>query len=370
MDYAKLFLERVQTRANIGKIENESLIIKEIGLKLHVNSTEVSPNVCIVHYQMTYPAFNEILCDHINAVGENPSEIVDLAAYQFLGLVLLPIFKGLSREDKSILKQEFFGQSKEYIECPSELVQIGSDVVNPASYDLYDLIQDDILKFIGFKQVYFIRILASKNKGDITYGVLIDDEPIPELSMKIKPYAEALNDGGTFISRTQTVTLWGRTGTPAPFSFSTIASLLHLDILPEFLKLGPNSQAQYEAIYDLILEKIGDKNLAQDIYALIPEVACEVFFEGRFRFNQTIAIINGKNNTNLYSSQLSVYRYLRIAISLFMDDHPITEEDALNLFGRSSRWSALIVELEKDENLEEVKSSMLALIVDEDYIIY
>ncbi len=370
MDYAKLFLERVQTRANIGSIENDSLIIKEIGLILTVNSIDIEENACLVNYQMTYPAFNEILCDVIPVLGDTEQELIDMAAFQFLALCLLPIFKGLSREDKSIITQELFGQKAEFIECSSELLQMGSDAVNPASHDLYDLIKDDLLQYIGFKQIYFIRIYAAKNNTKPIYEVRIDDEIIPELSLKIKDYAHALQNTEAHISRIQTVTLWGKNGIKAPFNFPFIRNLCHEHILGEYLKLGANSQEQYEAIYETILKHVEDAHLAQDIYALIPEIACEVFFEGKFWFNQTIALVNGKNNINIYSSQLSLYRYLKIAISQYIDEHNINEQDALNLFGRSSRWSALTQELERDENIVEIKSSMLALIVDEDYILY
>ncbi len=370
MDYAKLFLERVQTRANIGTIENDSLIIKEIGLILTVNSIEMEEKTCLVNYQMTYPAFNEILCDIIPVLGESEQELIDMAAFQFLALCLLPIFKGLSREDKSIINQDLFGQKAEFIACPSELLQMGSDAVNPVSHDLYDLIKEDLLKYIGFKQIYFIRIYAAKNNNVPLFEVRIDDEIIPELSLKIQDYAQSLNNSAEHISRIQTITLWGKNGIKAPFNFPFIRSLCHDVIIKEFLKLGANSQEQYEAIYDTILKKVEDKNMAQDIYALIPEIACEVFFDGKYTFNQSIALINGKNNININSSQLALYRYLKIAIAQYIDENDINEQDALNLFGRSSRFSALSQELERNEDITEIKSSMLALIVDEDYIIY
>ena len=113
------------------------------------------------------------------------------------------------------------------------------------------------------------------------------------------------------------------------------------------------------------------KDLATELFFLIPEIYCEVIINS-VKYNDIIVIMKDNGEVeSIHSTQMRVYNYIKEAIYTHLDrEHP-SDEKIFNVISLSARYLSISNALEKGEKeLKDIDRDYLTIHVDKSYKLF
>lgn len=364
-------LEEIKTLCNKGEINQDTIYFNDIDLTIKLIQLESTSQLMRVDFVMTYNKYNQEINESLLAVGDNETHTSNKLANQFINIILNPIFNVLSDNNSKLISHNILNNSCNFKFLSSEVLVTGevdgdqSARVYPNG--LYDVIKDNLMDYIGFHKVYFVNMLISTTFVNTTVLVKVNGEPVDKLSRILTENANKLDIKSIFYSEQQSIVLWQEGEISPPFDYNSIADICYNIAMPMF---EVSTKENYDDIYDKILSKVNDENIARDIFLLVPEILCEIVFESTTEFEDRVTLVNGDKLFEVRTCQLRLYEYIKKAISSYIMENDPSRDAILNAYSFSARYNCIEKALINQTDLSKVANISFALQINDDYTIY
>lgn len=347
---------------------HNTLNIYSLNLKISVYLNNVQQNMVQAIFSIEHPEFEEEIIESVAGAGENTKRALESAANNFYESIMIPLLAGLNGVDSE--KVEVLLQKKLHIlkKYESDIVCVGKrESMYTHRESLYDRIKDKLPQYIGTKKVYMIKIFASFSIDKYICEVRLNGVLIPTLTEIIEEYARGWENIGSYYTEKQCVFFVQDDTTYEICPYSRKEAI---DGALKFIKLFESGK-EYEAIYEDRESFAKTKDLAAELFFLIPEIYCEVIINN-VKYSDIVVIMKESGEVeSVHTSQMRVYNYIKEAIYTHLDrEHP-SDEKIFNVISLSARYLSISSVLEKgEEELENLNSAYLTIPVDKNYKLF
>lgn len=347
---------------------HNTLNIYSLNLKISVYLNNVQQNMVQAIFSIEHPEFEEEIIESVAGAGENTKRALESAANNFYESIMIPLLAGLNGVDSE--KVEVLLQKKLHIfkKYESDIVCVGKrESMYTHRESLYDRIKDKLPQYIGTKKVYMIKIFASFSIDKYICEVRLNGVLIPALTEIIEKYARGWENIGSYYTEKQCVFFVQDDTTYEICPYSRKEAI---DGALRFIKLFESGK-EYEAIYEDRESFAKTKDLAAELFFLIPEIYCEVIINN-VKYSDIVVIMKESGEVeSVHTSQMRVYNYIKEAIYTHLDrEHP-SDEKIFNVISLSARYLSISSALKKgEEELENLNSAYLTIPVDKNYKLF
>lgn len=363
-------LNEIKSIAKSGEVAGDTVKFKADGVEITLLQLESTSQLMRVDFTINYINYNQYINESILAIGDNETHTMQKLAGQIVTLVLEPTFNAINSKGE-VISHTILNNSCKFKSNSSNVIVTGevdgdqSARVYPDG--LYSIIKDSLMEYIGFHKVYFVNMLISTTFVNTSVIVKVNGEPIDKLTRILTEKANTLDVKSLYYSEQQSVVLWQEGETSAPFDYVMVEDICSSIAMPMFEKA---TKENYDNIYDEILAKVNDENLARDIFLLVPEILCEIIFESSTEFEDKVTLVNGETLTEVRTCQLRLYEYIKKAISNYIIEVDPDREAILNAYGFSARYNCIEKALINQTDLSKVANISFALQINDEYTIY
>lgn len=369
----EVFLSEVKILSGKGEISQDTIKFPEQGFQIKIVQLESTSQLMRVDFIMTYIKYNQDIHESMLAVGDNETHTMKKLAEQLQTFMLNPMFEAVNSNGTSnnTLTHTILNNSCNFTPLLSEVLVTGEvdGEQNARVYPngLYAIINDSLMDYIGFHKVYFVNMLISTTFVNTSVIVKVNGEPIEKLSTILTKNAKQLDVKSLYYSEQQTLVLWQDGEINAPFDYYVIDDICKNVAMPMFEKA---TKENYDNIYDEILAKVNDENLARDIFLLVPEILCEIVFESSTEFEDKVTLVNGETLVEIRTCQMRLYEYIKKAISNYIIEVDPERDAVLNAYSFSARYNCIEKALINQTDLSKIVNISFALQINDDHTIY
>ena len=129
-----------------------------------------------------------------------------------------------------------------------------------------------------------------------------------------------------------------------------------------------SSEDDYKNVYNRIYGLTEEKNLAKELYLLIPEIYCQMILNVKSK--NKIHIIKNNVMRDFNKSQIRSYGYIEEAIFEYISKKKPTQQQIVRVISCSSTFNAINKSIQHGGKLENIMLSGITYSVDEDYTLY
>lgn len=301
-------------------IENKSVYCPKADLTITPIIGDLTPQSAVLDFYIDCPKWDKTLYECSAGMGSEPSQALGMASGSFLFTFINVIFKMELEADTQMTERfsaDFAGNVHNWRVYLSDVVGMGNcpKVDSPRFY--WDLLKEEIVKRLGNQKLCYVKVYGAKAYGQVTGECRIDDVKSDELSDLVAKEIEKWDTEGFashkmfFFIRQEDSTVtpypyWGKEGEALLAEKVKTAALL-------FQKV--NSEEEYNALTENLVNALDDTTLAQECFSFLPEICAEHAFE-EMRCSEKFDIsIEGKKTVTCYKNQLADYH--RIGNALF-----------------------------------------------------
>lgn len=187
-----------------------------------------------------------------------------------------------------------------------EIVGMGNNPYVPGDY-YWNLLQEAIPNYLSGRSLVCLKIFGSKNGDEITAECRVNDVVSHTLSKLLQASVQQWPAEG-FASHKQFF-LFSSEDTKYPYSQEQIHTYVN-----KAVALFCDPQTAYSEIYAKLAEYTGDADLADELYAFIPELCAARAFE-KITFPDEIKIQAGSRKITCTSWQVTSYYMIDAALS-------------------------------------------------------
>lgn len=286
-------------------IEGNRLVLPEWNISVIPKVAEIRENYCNTYYYVLSPDWDMPLYECSVAMGADMKSAMGMAQGGFIFGIGNAIGAMMRDENARELETEFAGNKHKWKVYLGNIVGMGK-VPQQAEADIYwKALQEGIAKRIGNQKLCYVKIYgATIGDGTYTGECRINDVKIDELSEIVEEMVKAW--GTTeFGSHKQFFMIKQEKETTLdyPFTWEEIAQKTEIAMkLFEDCK----TEEEYEVLEQSIEQAVGDRDLAWELYAFIPEICAQNAFD-KIKYPETVAFYNGGNSIQYYKTQLASY---------------------------------------------------------------
>lgn len=341
--------------------QENGLYFPNISLKLQVIVPETQEDSIKAFFVFTHPDFFEPMIDAINGYGNTISEQLKSIVYHVLYSVIPVILDSLSSTSKNTLSA-FILEQEHIFEIHCGNLYLNGDIKNNRLPDFWTRYQNDIIKRLGTKNIYWIKFYADRRQLNTDCEVSINDEIILDLTSNLKQYLSSSDFDGIDVLK-QVIMLVQIPKTRISYPFTRIDITKFTSEAIHLFESG----LEYDSIYDRLFSIIQDEHLALELFYLIPELYCGIIFPS---VPCTEAFYLYDSDTHLiYPSQLRSYQHIEKTIYEHIQEDKPSQEEIMNVIGVSSRLHAMNAALEKGSDLKDVTMASFAIPTSGFYIV-
>lgn len=370
-DYTKehILLNKIIDLAGMGNYEYNIIYFYSLNLKITLFLSSQREGVANAAFVLSHPESDDDIVESVAAIGKNTIEALERVAESFYMTVLKPLLKALANSKKDSIQTTLNGKKHLFYKYESEILYVGSRKIENGYQNLYDLLKDDILNYLGTKKLYLIKIYAAFSANEYICEVRINGIIIPSLTEKIRKYAQTWREQGNYYTEKQCIVFLQDDST---FELCPFTKKEVIDYTKNVIKLFEKveNDDMYYDVYDETLKMTGDKNLATDLFYLIPEIYCRVVFNN-LKFKEDIMLLKrSKAAEKLCCYQMRNYSYIEEGIYNYLEDESPDNEKLYSVITLSASYNGLVKAENDKSKLEDITLGMIGVPVEDDYILY
>lgn len=342
-------------------IDGNIILLPEWNITVVPRVAEIRENYCNTYYYVLSPDWDMPLYECSVAMGPDIKSALGMAQGGFAFGIGNAIGTMMRDENARELETEFAGNMHKWKVYLGNIVGMGK-VPQGTEADVYwNALCEGIGKRIGNQKLCYVKIYgANIGNGDYTGECRINDVKIDELSDIVE---KMVREWGTteFGSHKQffMIKQEAETTLPYPFTWEDISQKTEIAIrLFEDCK----TQEEYEEYEQNLENIIGDKDLAWELYAFIPEICAQNAFD-KINYPETLSFYNGGDSVEYYKTQIA--SYYAILDGVFKTLGSGVLKDADNVYREyisiSSIWSVICAAKEKGSDIENQESTRLCI---------
>ena len=350
--------------------ENNVLVSEKNGITVNVDFgyKNIVKGVTLlqVNFTVTHKCFDEDMVESVAGVGNNVDSALQQATENFMQAVLVPVEQVLESRDTQTIKTELWGEihTFEMSDTDRELTTKRTDK-NKKS--LWSLVEKLVPKYLGNKKAYWIKLFVSCSEENSISEARINNILCPELTDILNKYAEEWENRKDYHSEKLFVFMVqsDETYKEPCFTRSQIKNFTTQSI-KIFEEIG--SEDDYKNVYNRIYGLTEEKNLATELYLLIPEIYCQMILNVKSK--NKIHIIKNNVMRDFNKSQIRSYGYIEEAIFEYISKKKPTQQQIVRVISCSSMFSAINKSIQHGGKLENIMISGITYSVDDDYTLY
>lgn len=364
----KFLLEHLHNSFAVKDIvEDETIKLPDWNISIQPYVSEMNNNVITTNYYISSPDWDETLYECSTGMGSDHHQALGMSQGSFLFGIMDSISKMINNEFPHRLQSEFGGHVHNWSAYLGNIVGMG-DVPNDSDPNVYwDALKEHIAKRIGNQKICYIKIYgANIGNGNIIGECRINDIKSEELSDIVAEIVKTW-DTTNFGSHKQFVMLKqdDETYIEQPFTKADISNAAKSAmILFEKIK-----DEEYEYFPQMLEELVGDKNLAWELYAFIPEICAQNAFN-KLNYPESIMMNYNDEKHEYYLTQLFSYCAIHRGVFETLDSGILQDTNKVyqEYISVSSICSVICSARESGRNLEEDGGSFAILYnFDDDY---
>lgn len=350
--------------------ENNVLVSEKNGITVNVDFgyKNIVKGVTLlqVNFTVTHKYFDEDMIESVAGVGNNVDLALQQATENFMQAVLVPVEQVLEGRDTQTIKTELWGEIHTF-EMSDTDRELTTKRVDENKKPLWSLVEKLVPKYLGNKKAYWIKLFVSCSEENSISEARINNILCPELTDILNKYAKEWENRKEYHSEKLFVFMVqaDETYKKPCFTRSQIKNFTTQSIK---IFEGISSEDDYKNVYDRIYRLMEEKNLATELYLLIPEIYCQMILNVKSK--NKIHIIKNNVMRDFNKSQIRSYGYIEEAIFEYVSKKKPTQQQIVRVISCSSTFNAINKSIQHGGKLENIMLSGITYSVDEDYTLY
>lgn len=327
-----------------SEIMDNILFIPEYSLSIRPNVVKLNNNLAVIDYFLYSPDWDREIYECSTSFGENKKNALSMAEGGFSFGLMSGVKFMQEKESFKTVETEFNGPHiwKLY---SSNIVGMGEipDTENPE--ELWTIIKDEIIKYLGNQKLVYVKVFAGRTNGEAMGECRINDEPIEELGDMIAEYVAGW-DTKNFGTKKQFFFAVQEDSTYTPYPYTN-------EDIEKYVLLTANMFEKCKTEDDLhemgmkLIDITGDKSLTEELMNFIPEICAERGFQ-KIIYPEKIEIcIGDEEPKEYYKSQIYSYHIIKRAVNHLIDHGHILKDLFLKFIGISSIYNVICETKEK-----------------------
>lgn len=350
--------------------ENNVLVSEKNGITINVDfgRKNLIKGVTLlqVNFTVTHSCFDEDIIESVAGAGNNIDDALHNATENFMQGVLIPIEQVIEDKNTHTIKSELWGDIHTFKISDTDR-ELTTKRTDKNKKPLWSLVEKLIPKYLGNKKAYWIKLFVSCSAENSISEVRINNVLCPELTDILNKYAEEWEDRKDYHSEKLFVLMVQDDETYKKPSFSR-SQIKDFTIKSIKIFEAVNSEDDYKNLSDKIYKLTQEKNLARELYVLIPEIYCQMILN--VKSENKIHIIKNNVMRDFNKSQIRSYGYIEEAIFEYVSKKKPTQRQIVQVISCSSIFSSINKAMQHGAKLEDLMLQGITYTVDDDYILY
>lgn len=347
-----------------SRVEGQSLYIEEDHLEIEPHIMQIKNGVAQIAFILKHPLFQEDMIESVVGAGPTSDEAIKVAAIQFVSSVLEVLQKAL----KAVEGQEVIvklPEQENQFKLYKSSVKVQGNKKSREAIDYWNLLGEELVKRLGNKRVYFIKMYASKAAEKVHCECRVNGMVYPLFTRILERIARSWEIETEHYAEKQFFVLIQDESTykPYPLSKKEVEQFVLSSLL---LYRQCSSQEAYDEISKKILKACPNPSLAQELLAFIPEVFAEVIFSEAIYLDSAIFIRDGKE-IEISKHQLTAYDWIHSIIERTIRAGYYEKEQVDCIISCSASLNCIQQAMKEGSKLENLCTSGIAIPVDETY---
>lgn len=300
-------LEILKNVVEGSTIQEDKLYIADMDLSIETHVPYVNGAVAQLVFILKHKMFEEEIVEAVAGAGHTFDEAIYQGVEAFVNSVLVTVRKVLNGESDRVFEVKLPNRTNTFKAYIGDKTIQGTKASGD-NIDYWALLGEDILRCIGNKKIYTIKVYAAKTAKGINCECSVNGIVYSNITKALGNVANRWEIEGAIYSEKQVFILVQEETTYVPFKISrkevesqTLNALL--------LYRECESQETYEKLYEEISKACGDVTLATELYNFIPEIFTEIIFSDAY-YSDEMMLVRGEERIHLYRRQLTTYDWI------------------------------------------------------------
>ena len=349
-----------------GQIQNEAFVIPEYQIYIYADVLGGDEMMAQVVFQIHHENLEDPIIDPVCGLGMNYEECIKDACDNFnrhdikLFIAALEKDKTKTLIIKTLENHAFnFYASKISSHGKREGIMLES---------FWDMLQNPLLKRLGNKRCYWIKIYCAKmgRKSDIE--VRINDVLSKELSNLLKDYVHNWDCIDAYHTEKQSFLFYQKDDTYTPPIFTKEEIVTYTTKAIHMYEKCEDKEA-YKKLRMQLIKLCKDESLGMELFGFIPELYCKHVFSD-LEYGEQLFLIRTKEPTvELYQSQVRSFSYIDETIRKYLKNEEPSQALIEQIAQFSANYRAIQKALDEGDDIKELYTPGIGYFVKENYIL-
>lgn len=332
-------------------IENSRIYLPEWDVYIIPDVSEIKENIAHIYYHITSPGWNTVLFEVSSAMGANMRQAIGMAQGSFIFGIVNALTSMAKDENPISFETEFSGNTHKWKAYVGNIVGMGKTPSDITPNVYWESLKDGISKRIGNQKLCYVKIYgANIGNGSYTGECRINDVKIDELSEIVENMVKTwgTTEFGShkqfFMIKQDEETILDYPFTPSEIADKTEQAMILFEEC--------QTEAEYEDFKNNLQRIVGDKGLAWELYAFIPEICAQNAFD-KISYPEKILINTGSEKKEYYKTQFASYYAIVNGVFRTLREGALKDADKVyrEYISVSSIWSVICSAKEKGYDL-------------------
>ncbi|MCL1851425.1 MAG: DUF6348 family protein [Peptococcaceae bacterium] len=298
-----------------SELQDDCVSFPNWGILVRPQINKLTDNTAQLSFNISSPEWDSEMFETSVGMGDSQENAINMALGSFVfgmmdGIKHMMKDKGYAcgqctcETQTNEIDAEFAGARRHWRVYESNLVVMGNRPKNTETVAYWRMIADAIKQRLGNQKICYVKIYTARIGDNVTSECRINDIMSPEISEQLAEYVKTWDIEG-FGSQKQFFFLVQdeNTSSPYPYTPAQIA-----DCVKQAISLFESCETDeaYEDFVETLAQRIGDRDLALELYMFLPEMCAETAFDS-IDYGEQISICCGGVQEKVYKTQLASY---------------------------------------------------------------
>lgn len=366
-DYDALALESLSHLCVQGMVIEDAFVIEDKDIYVYVDVIEKANNVAQIIFQLHHEWLEEPILESVAASGNDMAEAIALACENFLQNVLQLYIQAVEHK-KAVDRVIGFTQLRHYFQVYCSPVNGLGKREGFMDKDFWEMLKEEVIKRLGNKKIYWVKVFTSKNKAKVLCEVRINGVEDSELSERLLPYAENWDCISAYHTEKQCFLIVQEEQTYEPADFTKEEIVRYTNKAIRLFEKCKDKDA-YRKLKDQLISACKDDSLAYEIVAFLPELYCQYAYPEVEVGNRLFLVQKGKETRELYQSQVRSFSYIEETLRTHMKEQDVSMDTIQQVLQFSANARAIQQALAQGDRKEELYLPGIGYYARNDYIL-